>query len=46
MRKKSKILDRRVNRMRLAFLTAHINRFSDIRIFKNQYILEYINLIL
>jgi uncharacterized protein (UPF0305 family) len=35
MRKESKFLDERINRMRLAFLIAYIDRLSDIRIFKN-----------
>jgi hypothetical protein len=43
--KKNKFLDRRANRIRLTSFIAHINRLSDIRIFKNQYIFEYINLI-
>jgi hypothetical protein len=46
MRKEKKILNRRANRIRLTFFIAHINRFSDIRIFKNQYIFECVNLIL
>jgi hypothetical protein len=45
MKKESKLLNKRINRIRLASLIAHINRFSDIRIFKNQYIFEYVNLI-
>jgi hypothetical protein len=45
-KKENKFLDGRINRIRLTSFIAYIHRRSDIRIFKNQYMLEYVNLIL
>jgi hypothetical protein len=44
--KENKLLDRRANRIRLASPIAYIDRFSDFRIFKNQYKFEYVSLTL
>jgi hypothetical protein len=46
IRKESKFLDKRINRIRLISFIAHIDRLSDIRIFKNQYIFECVSPIL
>jgi hypothetical protein len=46
VRKESKFSNERINRIRLTSFIAHIYRRSDIRIFKNQYIFEYVSLTL
>jgi hypothetical protein len=46
MKKENKFLDERINRMRLTFFIAYINRLLIFAYLRIQYIFEYVNLIL